>query len=170
MGRKIVEEGAILKRDKNLTGAAGEHLVLSRLLSRGILASQAPRGTRKADILVNPLDGRKPRLIQVKTTSAEKGALGWKMKDEHMEDKSSDLLYCFVDFRSTPERVFVIPAKKVAEVLVAVDKAWMKKPKKDGTKREKNMWRMIKPQFIVKTELTPKGWMDKYLENWDLLS
>ena len=170
MGRKIVEEGAALKRDKNLTGAAGEHLVLSRLLSRGILASQAPRGTRKADILVNPLDGTKPRLIQVKTTSAEKGPLGWKMKDEHMTDKSTDLIYCFVDFRSAPERVFVIPAKKVAEVLVAVDKAWMKKPKKDGSKREKNMWRMIKPQFIVKTELTPKGWMDKYLENWDLLS
>ena len=158
-----------MKRDKNLTGAAGEHLVLSRLLSRGILASQAPRGTRKADILVNPLDGRKPRLIQVKTTIAEKGALGWKMKDEHMTDTSSDLIYCFVDFRSSPERVFVIPAKKVAEVSIAVDKAWMKKPKQDGSKREKNMWRMIKPSFYVKTEVAPEGWMDKYLEKWDLL-
>ena len=65
-----------VKTDKNLIGAAGEHLVLSRLLVRGVLASQAPRNTRKADILVNPLDGGKPRLIQVKTTSAEKGALG----------------------------------------------------------------------------------------------
>ena len=32
--------------DKTLIGAAGEHLVLSRLLERGIRASQAPRGTR----------------------------------------------------------------------------------------------------------------------------
>ena len=40
--------------DKSLVGAAGEHLVLSRLLARGLLASQAPRGTRKADILVPP--------------------------------------------------------------------------------------------------------------------
>ena len=158
-----------VKTDKNLIGAAGEHLVLSRLLVRGVLASQAPRNTRKADILVNPLDGGKPRLIQVKTTRSEKGALGWKMKDEHLTETSSDLLYCFVDFRSSPERVFVIPAKEVAQVLVAVDRAWMKKPKKDGTKRDKNMWRMIKPQFIVKTELTPSGWMDKYLENWELL-
>jgi hypothetical protein len=69
-----------------------------------------------------------------------KGALGWKMKGEHRADTSSDLLYCFVDFRSSPERVFVIPAKKVAEVLVAVDKAWIKKPKEGGTKRDKNMW------------------------------
>ena len=51
--------------DKNLIGASGEHLVLSRLLEQGILASQAPRGTRKADILVNPLDGGHPKLIQV---------------------------------------------------------------------------------------------------------
>jgi hypothetical protein len=43
-------------KDKNLVGAAGEHLVLSRLLSKGILAAQAPRGARKADILVNHLD------------------------------------------------------------------------------------------------------------------
>jgi hypothetical protein len=30
------------KKDKNLIGAAGEHLVLSRLLSKGMLAAQAP--------------------------------------------------------------------------------------------------------------------------------
>ena len=159
-----------MKIEKNLIGAAGEHLVLSRLLARGILAAQAPRNARKADILVNPLDGSKPKLIQVKTTIADKGALGWKMKDEHMTDNSSDLIYCFVDFRNSPEKVYVIPAKKVAEVLVAVDKAWMKKPKKDGSKRDKNMWRMIKPTFYVKTQLTPAGWMDKYLENWKLIS
>ena len=52
-------------KDKNLVGAAGEHLVLSRLLSKGILAAQAPRGARKADILVNHLDGKPPCLIQV---------------------------------------------------------------------------------------------------------
>jgi hypothetical protein len=44
-----------MKSDKNLVGAAGEHLVLSRLLEQGILASQAPRGTRKADILLTHL-------------------------------------------------------------------------------------------------------------------
>jgi hypothetical protein len=52
--------------DKTFIGAAGEHLVLSRLLERGILASQAPCGTRKANILVNPLDGGLPQLIQGK--------------------------------------------------------------------------------------------------------
>lgn len=55
-------------------------------------------------------------------------------------------------------------------MLVAVDKAWMKKPKKDGSKRDKNLWRMIKQNCIGKTDLTPEGWMDKYLENWELLT
>ncbi len=159
-----------MKIDKNLTSAAGEHLVLSRLLRREILASLAPRNTPTADILVNPLDGRKAKLIQVKTTSAGKGQLGWKMEDKHMQVKSQNLLYCFVDFRSNPERVFVVPAKKVAEVLIAVDKAWMKKPKKDGSKREKNMWRMIKPSFYVNTKEAPDGWMNKYLEKWDQIT
>ena len=45
-------------KDKNLFGAAGEHLVLSRLLSKGIFAAQAPRGARKADVSVNHLDGK----------------------------------------------------------------------------------------------------------------
>ena len=58
-------------KDKTLVGAAGEHLVLSRLLSRGLLASQAPRGARKADVLLNPLDGGTPRLIQVKTHTSD---------------------------------------------------------------------------------------------------
>ena len=56
-----------MKRDKNLVGAAGEHLVLSRLLNLGYLAAQAPRGTRKADILVNYYEDIPPCLIQVKT-------------------------------------------------------------------------------------------------------
>lgn len=32
----------VKSKDKSLVGAAGEHLVLSRLLARDLLASQAP--------------------------------------------------------------------------------------------------------------------------------
>ena len=49
--------------DYNLIGAAGKHLVLSRLLSLGLLASQSPFNAFKADILVNPTDGSKSHLI-----------------------------------------------------------------------------------------------------------
>ena len=158
-----------MKIQTQLVGAAGEHLVLSRLLSRGILAAQAPQGTRKADIIVHPLDGGTPWLIQVKTRLKGSADGGWKLDDKHMEEKSPNLMYCFVDLQSVPEKVYVVPSRKVAQVLVEADKEWMKKPMRDGSKRSKNMWRMIKPSFIIKLKSAPRGWMDKYLENWNLL-
>lgn len=158
-----------MKIQTQLIGAAGEHLVLSRLLSRGILAAQAPQGTRKADIIVHPLDGGTPWLIQVKTRLKGSAGGGWKLDDKHMEEKSPNLMYCFVDLQSVPEKVYVVPSKKVSQVLVEADKEWMKKPMRDGSKRSKNMWRMIKPSFIIKLKSAPRGWMDKYLENWNLL-
>ena len=153
----------------NFIGAAGEHLVLSRLLSRGVLAAQAPQGTRKADIIVHPLDAGKPYLVQVKTKLKGKSSGGWKMDDKHLTETSSNLFYCFVDLQSSPERVYVVPSKKVSEVLIEADKKWMKKPMRDGSKRTKNMWRMIKPKFVLKLNSAPEGWMEKYLENWKLL-
>ena len=60
-----------MKRDTQLVGAAGEHLVLSRLLNHQYLAAQAPPGAAKVDILVNHLDEKPPRLIQVKTITGK---------------------------------------------------------------------------------------------------
>ncbi len=159
----------MMRIQTQLVGAAGEHLVLSRLLSRGILAAQAPQGTRKADIIVHPLDSGTPWLIQVKTRLKGPKGGGWKLDDKHMSETSTNLIYCFVDLQSVPEKVYVVPSKKVAEILVEADKKWMKKPMRDGSKRTKNMWRMIKPKFILDLKSAPDGWMDKYLENWDLL-
>ena len=158
-----------MKIQTQLVGAAGEHLVLSRLLSRGILAAQAPQGTRKADIIVHPLDGGTPWLIQVKTRLTGPSGSGWKLDDAHMAEKSTNLMYCFVDLQTVPERVYVVPSKKVAQVLIEADKEWMRKPMRDGSKRTKNMWRKIKPNFILKLKSAPDGWMDKYLENWEQL-
>jgi hypothetical protein len=159
-----------MSASNNLIGAAGEHLVLSRLLSRGVLAAQAPQGTRKADIIVHPLEGGKPWLIQVKTRLKGSEGGGWKLDDKHLEETSSNLLYCFVDLQAKPEKVYVLPSKKVSEVLKEADKAQMKKPMRDGSKRTKHSWRMIKPKFIIKIKSAPNGWMDEYLENWDLLT
>jgi len=158
------------KIQTQLVGAAGEHLVLSRLLKLGILAAQAPQGTRKADIIVHPLVGGTPWLIQVKSRLKGAKGGGWKLDDKHMTETSANLMYCFVDLQCVPEKVYVVPSKKVAQVLVEADRAWMKKPMKNGSRRTKNMWRMIKPKFIVDIKTAPEGWMDKYLENWEQLT
>jgi hypothetical protein len=156
-----------LKRDKNLIGAAGEHLVLSRLLQQGILSSLSPFNAYKADILINPVDGREASFIQVKTTTKNKSE--WNVSAKDMTHTDKNMFYCFVLLNSSPQRIYVIPAKKVSEVLTDADRAYLKKPMKDGSKRKNHNYRLIKNSFIVKIKSAPDGWMDKYLEKWDLL-
>jgi len=152
------------KIETSLTGAAGEHLVLSRLLSRGFLAAQAPRGTRKADILVNFLDGGEPFLIQVKARQYGSDG-GWHMGEKHEEQIEEDLVFCFVDFEPEYPTVHVIPAKIVAETIKQDHQIWLDTPGKNGKPHNPTTFRRLKPNSNGK-EL---GWMDEYLENWNQL-
>jgi hypothetical protein len=158
-----------IKSDKALVGAAGEHLVLSRLLGRGLLASQAPRGTRKADILVNPLDGGTPVLIQVKTTTGNRSRIGWHMNVKHEAVKDADLFYCFVNLNGDNPDVYVIPAKKVATVIKGSHAAWLKAPGAKGQPHNESDMRFLRNDFRMKVKSIKDGWMDEYLEAWDLL-
>jgi hypothetical protein len=155
--------------DKTLVGPAGEHLVLSRLLSRGLLASQAPRGTRKADILVNPLDGGRPVLIQVKRTAGSRKNVGWHMNVKHETIKDEDLFYCFVNLDARNPHVYVIPAVIVAQVIKTGHATWLKTPGVKGQAHNDNSLRRITNNPRLENKYAPSGWMDQYLEAWDLL-
>ena len=156
-------------KDKSLVGAAGEHLVLARLLSRDLLASQAPRGTRKADVLVNPLDGGKPRLIQVKTRSDIGKSLGWHMSLKHESISERDLFYCFVNLELINPSVYVIPSRIVAKVVRDSHAEWLKMPGQKGQKHNDTELRRIKNDYGPNFKTIKAGWMDKYLEKWDQL-
>ncbi len=157
-----------MKIQTSLIGAAGEHLVLSRLLRKGVLASQSPFNASRYDILVNTRRNQTPVLVQVKTTS--QGKSNWQMKPEDANSSDKNFYYCFVDLSSEPEKVYVIPSKKVSQVLVEADKAWMSKPRKDGTKKAEHKMRMLKNKFILDIKSAPDGWMDKYLEKWEVFT
>ena len=160
------------KRDrveKNLIGAAGEHLVLSRLLTRGILASQAPFNAYKADILVNPTNMGRPLLIQVKTRSGKGSRQRWTMDVKHEDMTDSNLFYCFVDLGQEHPCVYVIPAKVVAKVIKTGHQTWLKTPGKKGQKHNDNDMRAISNTPRLPNKFAPDGWMDKYLEKWELL-
>ncbi len=154
---------------KSLVGAAGENLDLARLLSRDLLASQAPRGTRKADVLVNPLDGGKPRLIQVKTRSAVGKSLGWHMSLKHESISEKDLFYCFVNLDLFAPTVYVIPSRVVAKVVRDSHAEWLSLPGQKGQKHNDNELRRIKNDYGPNFKKIKAGWMDKYLEAWELL-
>jgi hypothetical protein len=79
------------QREKVLLGEAGEHLVPSRLMRHGHVASQAPRASKADDLLI----GGGAR-VQVKTTT--KGAEhGWVVTDANDD---AELFYALVDFGS----------------------------------------------------------------------
>jgi hypothetical protein len=152
------------KFDTQLTGAAGEHLVLSRLLSRGFLAAQAPRGTRKADILVNFLEGESHCLIQVKSRQSGSDG-GWHMQEKHESQIEEDLFFCFVDFQPEEPVVFVIPSEVVAEAVATDYKIWLETPGMKGQARNETKLRRLKPMMLGK----PEGWLEQYRERWDLI-
>jgi hypothetical protein len=91
------------------------------------------------------------------------------MKPEHASTADPDLMYCFVDMYSLPEKIYVVPSKVIAKVLTEADKVWMSKPRKDGKEKAEHKLRMLKNEFIMDIKSAPDGWMDKYLENWDQL-
>ena len=159
-----------MKVDTQLIGAAGEHLVLSRLLSKGILAAQAPRGVRKVDLLVSHLDGRAPCQIQVKTRSGSGNFGAWPMNKKHEEIIDKDLFYCFVDLGESNPLIYIIPAKIVALVVRESHQMWLKTPGKKGQQHSDTDMRQIKLNPGQNLKSAPDGWMEKYLENWEIIS
>ncbi len=57
------------RHHSTLTGAAGEHYVMYRLLKMGYIAALAPKGVPNADLIVTNIEGELTAVIQVKTKS-----------------------------------------------------------------------------------------------------
>jgi len=156
------------EKDKQLVGAAGEHLVLSRLLTRGYLAAQAPRGVRKADILVNHLDGKSAVLVQVKTRQSDNDGT-WMLTKKIEDIRDKDLFYCLVDLKPANSKIYVMPSEVLAEVTKVQHANWLALPGKNGKEHVDSDMRTISNRFPWAVEIAPDGWMDYYLENWELL-
>lgn len=152
------------KTDTTLTGAAGEHLVLSRLLQRGIVAAQAPEGVRTIDLLVNPLDGGLPLFLQVKSRQYGSDG-GWHMRKKHEEVTDWNIFYCFVDFEPTDPVVFVVPSEVVAVAISEDHKIWLSTPGRRGQAHNDHDMRRVRPTMFS----MPTDWMEEYRENWKLL-
>ncbi|CAN2190256.1 hypothetical protein MCEMRE191_00508 [Candidatus Nanopelagicaceae bacterium] len=159
-----------LTKDRQLIGAAGEHLVISRLLSLGNLASLSPRGVERADILVNPLNAGTPLLIQVKTRSGNDKAFKWAMTQKAENISDPNILYCFVNLETTHPDVYVIPSARIAAIVKMHHSDWLKETSKSGKPHKDTKVRTLQYSYKGKVPLAPEGWMDEYLENWSLLS
>jgi hypothetical protein len=171
---RVLDSGAVaMARDHAVIGAAGEHLVLSRLLSRGILAAKAPDGTSVVDLVVHQRrsDGQLSIAvaIQVKTRLRGGGDGGWHMQKKHEDHAEPWLFYAFVDFVPENPVVYVMPSSKVAQVVRDVHATWLARPGKHGQAHNDSKMRRIRPKWPFEAPGVYDGWMDQYREAWSLL-
>lgn len=158
-----------------LTGAAGEHFVMFRLLQMGYIAGLAPQGAPNADIIVTNVAGTKTAVLQIKTRNPKGKDGGWHMKEKHEKISSPTVFYCFVDLgddiKKTPV-THIIPSTHVATTLVETHLLWSATPGKKGQAHRPTKMRRLIPDYSKTIKTTDKrinkysmGWLDKYREN-----
>lgn len=167
----------MVKHQSTLTGAAGEHYIMYRLLRMGYIAALAPKGVPNADLIVTDIEGNLTAVIQVKTKSKKNANGGWQMKFKHENLKSKNLFYCFVDDTQSTPIVYVMPSSIVAEVITTPYQIWLSTIGKNGRVHKDTDIRWLLPdyrKFIrADNEFTKKhieGWLDQYKENWEILN
>ena len=65
--------------------------------------------------------------------------------------------------------VYVIPAVNVADTEKESHATWLRTPGAKGQQHNHTDIRRIKNRYGMVLDSAPDGWMDKYLENWELL-
>lgn len=157
----------------SLTGAAGEHFVMSELLRRGLIAALAPAGVPNCDIVVTDDIGDRLCAVQVKTRRGRGSDRGWHMSKKHEALTSPSLFYCFVDFAmgtDAPPFTYVVPAPIVAATLAACHQAWLEKPGAKGQAHNDSDFRRFLPDYShLGMGMYKDGWLEDYREAWYLL-
>jgi len=157
----------------SLTGAAGEHFVMSELLRRGYIAALAPAGVPNCDIIVTDDIGDRLCAVQVKTRNSTGADKGWHMRKKHESLTAPTLFYCFVDFGGSAAGgafTYVVPAPIVAKALAECHEGWLKQPGKMGQQRKDSEFRRFLPDYThLEMGCYETGWLEPYREAWHLL-
>lgn len=157
----------------SLTGAAGEHFVMSELLRRGFIAALAPAGVPNCDIVVTDDIGERLCAVQVKTRIGKGADRGWHMGKKHEGLVSPTLFYCFVDFAmgtGSPPFTYVVPSGVVAQTLAECHQAWLNQPGAKGQARNDSDFRRFLPSYTnLQMGKFEDGWLEPYREAWHLL-
>ncbi len=165
--------------ETTLTGAAGEHYIMFRLLGKGYIAGLAPHGAPNADIIATDIKGKKSVAIQVKTRLPKGSDNGWHMRPKHVELKEPNLYYCFVDLSNesgNSPSVYVIPSRIVAEAIDKTHQLWLSIPGKNGRPHKDSNVRRLLPDYSKTLKIDhptvkkySEGWLTQYKENWKIL-
>lgn len=163
------------ENDKAFIRSAGEHYVLARIAKElAIPAGLAPENTKDIDILAIHPSYECPIRIQVKTRTEGKSADdGWMMSKKHEDIVDKDLFYVFVTLPTKwtdqeQPQTYIMPAKKVAEILKKTHQDWLKTPGKKGQPHQDTTMRRIKPSYKESPDIS-SNWLEEYKDKWELL-
>lgn len=76
---------------------------------------------------------------------------------------------CFVDLTPAHPIVYVVPAVKVAAVAAESHAVWLETPGRRGQSHNDSDLRRVQRSYGLPLEHAPDGWLDTYLEKWDLI-
>ena len=155
-------------KDSVLTGAAGEHFVLYRLLRLGLLAAQVPRNAYAADILVFSPAMSVGSMVQVKTRTVGRDQ-GWHMQEKHERLIHPRLFYTLLDLEADVPVVFVVPSAVIAKVLTSAHRTWLDTPGLHGPHHDTPLRRLLAAYSFPVPGLAA-GWLEEFRERWDYLT
>lgn len=147
----------------NLVGTAGEYFVCAELCRRGYLALLTPKNNPLFDVIASTDDGSKTVSIQVKTRSIG-NQQGWKLgKSITTKINNPDLFVVLVNLQEEglPE-FYIYQYDALAEVVEKNYRAYMAKPKRDGTKRKDVEFRWHDTNLFSEDDHSRK-------DNWTLI-
>lgn len=126
-----------LVSSNNLIGTAGEYFVCAELCRRGYVALLTPKNNPLFDVIASTQDGSRTVSIQVKTRSIH-NKQGWKLgKGITVTRNALGLFVVLVNLEEEglPE-FYVYEYDALAEVVDKNYRAYLAKPKRDGTQRK----------------------------------
>ena len=154
---------------KVLAPLAGEHYVVYQLLRRGVTASLAPPGALE-DVLVTSPSGEVVFAgVRVKVR-IEGMETGWTMNEEAERLAHPQLMYALVDMERAAPITYIVPSVIVAEAIATSYDASLATPDADGQQRPQSRARRLSPAYTYPVPGYPPGWLNRYRDEWDLLT
>ena len=164
-------------------GAAGEHLAISHLLRKNLVAGLAPQNTEDFDVIVMTKSGQLLFPVQVKTSTQKK----WMLSEKH-ERPIKNLIYIFIRFSKDlmNSEMYILDSEKVAQVTKTSHAIWLKLPSSNGAPHKSTKIRNLIIDHSALTRkitspekyLTPHelhfikthsaDWLEPYRDNWNL--
>lgn len=158
---------------KQNIGNAGEYYVAAILSALNFVVTITLGRAERYDIISVSPKGKvfkfsvKTRLLKEKR--------GFPLSEKDEEGSENDLYYFLIrinEFKEEPD-YWIIPSKRISEVISSSHFGWKKDPKKNGTKRKDSSIRRLPITLVGQEKIYfPKNWdkeMQSYYKNLDVL-